>query len=431
MTTNPGPVETVSFHYGFRDERYEPIVWEWDSPLPNLREAISRFGLPEGYFTNRGAKKKVSQERFRFFDLYYLNGTNWYYPDPASVAADEAELTRPLADLVIETFSNISHPSARQVDHLLLAFCQDIPYQIPPDISDGREILGFWTPAEILLRGMGDCDSKASLFLSIRQHLVSGPVLLLYQPNHVFLGIPGIPKPGEAFFSWKGASWLYAEPVGPARSRLGYRHSTSPFTRVREILLQKPGENGERIASHPQFLRPKKQLAQIKVSLNLPFSNTGEDPDFPLSWSPNGLKQYESLPDLDDKDFTFSPTMRTFYLSYFRSGFALDARFEVSPASDELRIDASISNCLFVKAKPGQSFCVCRLTAATPRKRWVYWKVRADAQGQLLVFGGPEQYAFSAANGKYPGPFFDFKTALRKNRAFVIRENSSGEIEYE
>ncbi|MBL8993681.1 MAG: hypothetical protein JNM63_10095, partial [Spirochaetia bacterium] len=325
VVTNAGPVETVSFHYGFRDERYEPLVWEWDSPLQNLREAISRFGLPEGYFTNRAVKKNVPRERFRFFDLYYFNGTNWYYPDIAAVASDEAELTRPLAELVRENFSNVPLPTPRQVDHLLLAFCQDIPYKLPPDISDGKEILGFWTPAEILLRGMGDCDSKASLFLSIRQHLVSGPVLLLYQPNHVFLGVPGIPKPGEAFFSWKGATWLYAEPVGPARSRLGHRHSTSPFTRVREIELQKPGAASEAKPSHPRFLRPKKALAQIRVSLNLPISNTGEDPDFPLSWSPNGLKQYEPLPDLDEKDFTFSPTMRVFYLSYFRTGFALDA----------------------------------------------------------------------------------------------------------
>jgi hypothetical protein len=55
----------------------------------------------------------------------------------------------------------------RQYLGMFVAFLQEIPYALPPDVVGGKETLGLYVPTEVLVGDHGDCDSKSVTFVAL------------------------------------------------------------------------------------------------------------------------------------------------------------------------------------------------------------------------------------------------------------------------
>ena len=100
-----------------------------------------------------------------------------------------------------------------------LAFVQNIPYE---EGQKGKADKGFRLPLSVLAKNMGDCDSKATLYLALLK--AAHPDLdttIVYIPGHAFVGLGLKPRKGDVTFKARGKTWVMAEPVGPALVRIG------------------------------------------------------------------------------------------------------------------------------------------------------------------------------------------------------------------
>ena len=105
----------------------------------------------------------------------------------------------------------------REFADIALGFVQSIPYEQRALVRDR-----FRRPLSLLGRNRGDCDSKATLYLSLmRQAYPSLPLAIVYVPDHAYvaLGIP--PQKGDDRMRHDGQAWVLAEPVGPALAPVG------------------------------------------------------------------------------------------------------------------------------------------------------------------------------------------------------------------
>ncbi|MFH2114243.1 MAG: hypothetical protein ABIJ86_07040 [Spirochaetota bacterium] len=165
------------------------------------------FALHAEYFAARG------------FALQEDRSQNTY-----SLEVDYAALTvrdKPrLADLV-RAFHDLSGLLGHDRDRLLAAltaFCQEIPYQIPPDEQHGLTIDGVIVPTQVAVDNWGDCDSKSVLFAALWSSLSAERVLLILVPGHMFVAVPGRPRYStETGIEFEGRPYLCLEPVGPAK----------------------------------------------------------------------------------------------------------------------------------------------------------------------------------------------------------------------
>jgi hypothetical protein len=119
---------------------------------------------------------------------------------------------------------------------LLMKFCQDIPYKIPPAETKEKAIEGLLPPSWSLTVGYGDCDTKAMLFVSTLSHNPEYDIILLGLPSHMLVAIKGIPKPYQDVYEYQGERYILCQPVGPARLNFGDKGSLyRPVKRVTEI----------------------------------------------------------------------------------------------------------------------------------------------------------------------------------------------------
>lgn len=115
--------------------------------------------------------------------------------------------------------------SERQRIGLYLAFLQEIRYVLPPDQENGREIMGLWTPTEVLVNNHGDCDSKSVAYASFCKSLGVSCVFLDL-PKHVLVGVEGRPGPGQKHVRLGNRYYILCEPAGPGKLHPGHPQST-------------------------------------------------------------------------------------------------------------------------------------------------------------------------------------------------------------
>jgi hypothetical protein len=125
--------------------------------------------------------------------------------------------------------------SRRQQLGLFLAFLQEIRYEVPPDIVDGRESFGLYVPTEVVVNDHGDCDSKSTTFASLWLRLGT-PVVLISIPNHMLVGVEVKPGPREAFVRIGNRYFVLCEVAGPAKLHPGERSLSGSF----EYMLLEP-----------------------------------------------------------------------------------------------------------------------------------------------------------------------------------------------
>lgn len=119
----------------------------------------------------------------------------------------------------------------KQVIGLLLAFYQELKYEVPPDKVGPKNILGLWVPAEVLVEGKGDCDSKAVAFAAMWRRL-QPRVIVIRVPNHALIGVEAKPGPDEAYVQIGNRYFVLCEVAGPGKLRPGYQPLKGSFEYV-------------------------------------------------------------------------------------------------------------------------------------------------------------------------------------------------------
>jgi hypothetical protein len=109
----------------------------------------------------------------------------------------------------------------RQYLGLFVAFFQELKYEIPPAVENGKEQHGLWVPSDVLVRGKGDCDSKSAAFAAMWSHMPTA-LLFITLPKHVLVAVEAPPWPGEHFVRLGNRTFLFGEVAGEAKIRPGF-----------------------------------------------------------------------------------------------------------------------------------------------------------------------------------------------------------------
>jgi len=141
------------------------------------------------------------------------------------------EGTEPLSDCYGALHASGRGSSVRQYLGLLLAFYQELEYEVPPDEEGGRETLGLRVPTDVLVTGRGDCDSKSVAFASMWRRLPTSLVLILV-PGHALVGVEAPVLPGERTVRVGNRTYLLCEVAGPAKLRPGAKTVEGSFEYV-------------------------------------------------------------------------------------------------------------------------------------------------------------------------------------------------------
>ena len=198
--------------YRFNDHKGRQWSWQWRWPKEETDFYIGLFGFP---YNSVFGPVPITQEVMDniIYDGFFMEtfeGT--ITPDYDAIIATYAPFTATLYQLLQQSIPKTG--GTEQVE-FLLKFVQDIPYGVPPDdmeLYNG----GMLVAPDILIKKWGDCDSKAALFAGILLHDPTQKIVVIEVPNHVFLGIAGIPKPYQDFVEFQGQRYIFLEPVGPA-----------------------------------------------------------------------------------------------------------------------------------------------------------------------------------------------------------------------
>jgi hypothetical protein len=108
----------------------------------------------------------------------------------------------------------------RQYLGMFVAFVQEIRYELPPDVQDGKETLGLWVPTEVVANDHGDCDSKSVTFCALWRAFAA-PTIVVVLPRHVLVGVAMAPGPGQQFVRLGNRYYVLCEVAGPGKSAPG------------------------------------------------------------------------------------------------------------------------------------------------------------------------------------------------------------------
>ena len=141
------------------------------------------------------------------------------------------EATDPLSDCFQVLRASGRGSSVRQFMGLLLAFYQELKYEVPPDEEDGRQTLGLKVPTDVLVSGGGDCDSKSVAFAAMWRRLPSRLVFIVV-PGHALVGVEARALPGEQTVRVGNRTFVLCEVAGPAKLSPGAKSFAGSFEYV-------------------------------------------------------------------------------------------------------------------------------------------------------------------------------------------------------
>ena len=208
------------FKYKFSSPTNEWYEWEWKYKRVETNEMIKKFGLPQSILEPYQATKKNVRLRNRVIkESFFKEDRKKLYPDFNRIIPFYMGFTSPLYALTIKTLGKDSTPRERV--EFLLRFVQDIPYGIPPNLSNSKVISGILTPPQIFIEKWGDCDSKVLLISSILAHEPRYKILLVYLEKHLLMAFEGRPHSNDSFIVFQGSKFILADPTGPGHLKLG------------------------------------------------------------------------------------------------------------------------------------------------------------------------------------------------------------------
>lgn len=142
-------------------------------------------------------------------------------PDHPAIAIRYTAAMGPVARAIAEQVPGATE-SPRAFINAALNWLQTIPYDTLLDRATSNGA-GFQTPYGLIQGNRGDCDTKATALAAImRAAYPSLPLVMIYVPDHAFLGI-GLPKTDADYaLNTQYGIYVLADATGPALSPLGY-----------------------------------------------------------------------------------------------------------------------------------------------------------------------------------------------------------------
>jgi hypothetical protein len=215
---------------------YSGYHWEWQLPSGmDADETARRTRQIEAFLAayDKGFDERSDEIRAALFRPRGLRLQNHVLGIDYPAVVERARA--PLEDCS-RALERAGHDySRRQQLGLFLAFLQEIRYEVPPDVVNGRQSLGLYVPTEVVVNDHGDCDSKSATFASLWLRLGT-PVILISVPKHMLIGVEVKPGPREAFVRLGNRYFVLCEVAGPAKLRPGERALSGSF----EYMLLEP-----------------------------------------------------------------------------------------------------------------------------------------------------------------------------------------------
>ena len=194
--------------FSWKNLKKEALKTTLKIPVKELKKEIKKFGIVKGmlnprYLKKQGFKRLGEEYVVDYREVYRRNKAHFMgITNDLAAAAKIGKNRNPLVDF--------------------LCFTQQIEYQIPPKILNGRYIREFYTPLQCLEKKKGDCDTKSVLLAEFLGAIDESPeslaVLILKGHGifHAILAIKRKPLPGtlKLFFQGKGY-FMPLETSGP------------------------------------------------------------------------------------------------------------------------------------------------------------------------------------------------------------------------
>jgi hypothetical protein len=141
---------------------------------------------------------------------------NVYAADIPEIARRNINRMRPVSLQLGGSASRLDYGSDEVISAALSLVQTALRYENVPDIVDGRRSGGIYPPADALLRGKGDCDTKTALLASILLNWNRMNMIGVNVPNHYLMGVLRNPAKGDVYVEFNGLRYVLMEPAGPA-----------------------------------------------------------------------------------------------------------------------------------------------------------------------------------------------------------------------
>jgi len=216
--------ENYLIEFKFMDHIGKLNTMELNLNIDNANKDIKKFGLPKNFMKPYKVTPEVQDRRAKQLKdgLFKLSGNTVEIDYSAVVNYYAPVYCKPIANSLIQNLRSMGLDTRHHRIEIAMKFVQDIPYAIPETYEGKKYTGGAISPAEILVEGYGDCDSKTMLFVGILSYMVNpDDIIFVGVPDHMLSAIKNEPVPGGVYFKYKGDKYYLAETAGPARYAFG------------------------------------------------------------------------------------------------------------------------------------------------------------------------------------------------------------------
>lgn len=212
--------------YTFKDNYNVTQRFKFYYPIHLANRNIRRFGVTPKLLSASSFSRAQIRHIARY-GFFMMKG-NILRPDKNAIIRFYRPYCKPIAEEIDLSLNRYKKNTRRAKIEFAMKFVQDIPYGIPDTLNFGKLNNGLMTPPEILVRGWGDCDSKAVLFVCILSYLINPDdmIILNQTTHHTLTAIKGKPEKGQVYISFENTTYILAETAGPGRFMLGDDGST-------------------------------------------------------------------------------------------------------------------------------------------------------------------------------------------------------------
>lgn len=187
-----------------------------------VKSFIKNLGEYYNYFAN-----EFYQEKGFRISYSKLNRSDLIVPDYGRLVKLNAPALKDLIQAIYDE-AKAKEYGERDFMGMVLAYCQEIPYQSPPDEADGKKIYGLIPPVQMDVENWGDCDCKSTLFATLWSMYAKKNTVLISVPGHMFAAVKGKKQfSTDLTLDINGESYICLEPVGPGKLPIG---SVADFT---------------------------------------------------------------------------------------------------------------------------------------------------------------------------------------------------------
>jgi len=402
-----------NYTYKFRDLNNKTYVWDWKASKVQSDKMINAYGIPSSFTKPYVPTPEVIEKRKnQLYKGYFKEENRILGPDHARIIDESRSLVSEIADLVLDQVDQ-EKLSDRETIELIMSFCQDIPYGIPPDKMKGKGTGGMFPPPLTFNKAWSDCDSKAMLFGSIYLSLPNTKMVLISSPGHMSVGIKGVPSPYDQKVDYKGEKYIFSEPVGSAKYPLG--KAASPYIIVQDIT---PIELSKIKSKSKRSKRPKSVSSSISndIKLSLREGNKNMNDLIKLYFNHKGQeKNYFELNARPGEGFIkHSTEEKNIFLMVNQPGYYHEGQYSLKKKT-YLNLDFSKGKCIYIKTRANKKVYLFQLKNG----KYIGNQFQADEGGIIRVIMASGEY-IATTDKKITGKTKRFNRESKKGIIFKL-----------